>query len=63
VKLKKLIPLLKDDFLVCDLDEGLTWTVDSHFATEDNSTVSNQLEKKIISVSSFYDQVLVRVKL
>ena len=63
MKLKKLIPLLKDDFLVCDLDEGLTWAVDSHFATEDNEAVSNQLEKKIISVSSFYDQVLVRVKL
>ena len=53
MKLKKLIPLLKDDFLVCDLDEGLTWTVDSHFATEDNAAVSKQLEKKIISVSSF----------
>lgn len=63
MKLKKLIPLLKDDFLVCDLDEGLTWTVDVGNASSDNDTVSKQLEKKIISVSSFYDQVLVRVKL
>lgn len=63
MKLKKLIPLLKDDFLVCDLDDGLTWTVDSNFATKDNEKISKQLEKKIISVSSFYDQVLVRVKL
>lgn len=63
MKLKKLIPLLKDDFLVCDLDDGLTWTVDGRNASSDNDTVSKQLEKKIISVSSFYDQVLVRVKL
>ena len=63
MKLKKLIPLLDNDFLVCDLDEGLTWTVDNRNATYDNASVSKQLEKKIISVSSFYDQVLVRVKL
>lgn len=63
MKLKKLVPLLSNDFLINDLDEGITYAVDDGIATLDNAVVSEQLEKKIISVSSFYDQVLVKVKL
>lgn len=63
MKLKKLAPLLIGDILISDLDEELTYPVDAGTATAHNAKISKQLEKKIISVSSFYDQVLVRVKL
>ncbi len=62
MKFKKLASLLSGDFLISDLDENVTYGIDSH---EDIYTqvVSPLLEKKVISVSSFYDQVLVKVKL
>lgn len=63
MKLKKLVPLLQNDFLISDLDEQFTYSADAGTATLHNAHISKQLEKKIISVSSFYDQVLVKVKL
>ena len=62
MKLKKLAPLLSNDFLITDLDENVTYGVDGAEALY-NQAISEQLEKQVISVSSFYDQVLVKVKL
>jgi len=62
MKLKKLVPLMTEDFLITDLDENITYGVDNADAIE-NQAISEQLSKRIISISSFYDQVLVKVKL
>lgn len=62
MKLKKLVPLLDEDFLITDLNENITYGVD-HAEAIDNQAISDQLNKQIISVSSFYDQILVKVKL
>lgn len=63
MKLKKLVPLFDSDFLISDMDDGVTYAVECGIGILDNKAISKQLEKKIISVSSFYDQVLVKVKL
>lgn len=63
MKLKKLAPLLQNDFLITDLDEEFTYSADGGTAALHSARISKQLEKKVISVSSFYDQVLVKVKL
>lgn len=60
MKLKKLVPLMTEDFLITDLDENITYSVDNADAIE-NQAISEQLSKRIISISSFYDQVLVRL--
>ena len=62
MKLKKLVPLMTEDFLITDLDENITYGVDNADAIE-NQAISEQLSKRIISISSFYDQFLVKVKL
>lgn len=61
MKLNKLIPLLCEDALVMDLDSNVTYSIDKDVSKGDE--MFRVLEKKIISVSSFYDQVLVKVKL
>lgn len=61
MKLSKLIPLLCEDALVMDLDSNVTYNIDKDVSKGDE--MFRVLEKKIISVSSFYDQVLVKVKL
>jgi hypothetical protein len=53
MKLKKLHKLLVDDYLITDLDNGYT-----HLSTVD---LKEELDKEVVNICAFYDQVLVKV--